>query len=219
MPRDFESRHGSAGDGAEEPGRRGVRAVPPRGRPRGSGLVPGPCAVPELAPVRLGVRGGFRLPRVARGRRRLAATGLAVAAAALATQLARGGGGGASAAAGPDGERPRGPSAAAQRPDENLGSRRARTSAVSAPVRIADAAAARLLRPGDRVDVIAGAHGPEPARAVARCARVDRMPRSVETDPVGAEHDGALVVLRVPRGKATALAGAGAAGRLAVTLC
>ncbi len=88
-----------------------------------------------------------------------------------------------------------------------------------APVRIADAAAVRLLHPGDRVDVIAGQGGTERARVVARSARVDRVPRSVETDPVGEADGGALVVLRVPRRTATALAGAGASGRLAVTLC
>jgi Flp pilus assembly protein CpaB len=90
---------------------------------------------------------------------------------------------------------------------------------VSVPVRIADAGAVRLLRPGDRVDVISGADGTGPSRVVARSARVDRLPRSVETGPVGAADGGALVVLRVPRGTATALAGAAAAGRLAVTLC
>lgn len=214
MPRYFEPRAGDAGDGAAGGARPAVSAGPSGGGARGWGPVPGPCAVPELVPVRPGLRGRLRLPRVVRGRRRVAAAGLAVAAAGLAAQLARGDGG--TSVAGRD--RERGPTPAVRPADENRAPGR-RGAEVSAPVRIADAAAARLLRPGDRVDVIAGADGSEPARAVARCAQVDRMPRSVETDLVGAEGGGTLVVLRVPRGKATALAGAGAAGRLAVTLC
>ncbi|MGW0467003.1 hypothetical protein ACWDX6_17250 [Streptomyces sp. NPDC003027] len=90
---------------------------------------------------------------------------------------------------------------------------------VSAPVRIADAAAVALLRPGDRVDVIAA---PDSAageagkpRVVATAARVADVPR-----PGGARPDGgALVVLSVPRSTATALAGAGITSQLAVTLC
>ncbi|RAJ62399.1 hypothetical protein K378_03749 [Streptomyces sp. Amel2xB2] len=67
--------------------------------------------------------------------------------------------------------------------------------------------------------MIAGSGGTEAARVVARRVLVDRVPGPGETDPVGATEDGALVVLRVPRATATALAGAGADGRLAVTLC
>lgn len=238
MPRDFEPRHGglgdSVGDGWETGGRdararrrggrsrpglrggRGGRSGPWSGR--GSGPVPGPRPVPELTPVRPGLRSRHRMPRVLRGRRRLTAAGLAVAALALAAQIARGDDDGPSGA-GPGREPPVGPTAAAQRAHGRSGAGHGPVSEVSAPVRIADAAAVRLLHPGDRVDVIAGAHGTEQARVVARCARVDRMPRSRETDPVGPGQEGALVVLRVPREKATALAGAGAAGRLAVTLC
>ncbi|EGX60505.1 hypothetical protein SZN_07712, partial [Streptomyces zinciresistens K42] len=87
---------------------------------------------------------------------------------------------------------------------------------VSAPVRVADAAAAGLLRPGDRVDVIAareGARG-EAAEVVARGARVTEVPGP----PDASAQDGALVVLSVPRPTAARLAGAGATARLAVTL-
>ncbi|MET9963228.1 hypothetical protein ABZ128_29880 [Streptomyces sp. NPDC006326] len=85
---------------------------------------------------------------------------------------------------------------------------------VSAPVRIADAATVRLLRPGDRVDVVA-AERAGPPRVVAAGARVAEVP-----DPEKAEGDGgALVVLSVPRETARALVGAGAVARLAVTLC
>ncbi|KOX29074.1 hypothetical protein ADL06_12965 [Streptomyces sp. NRRL F-6491] len=90
---------------------------------------------------------------------------------------------------------------------------------VSAPVRIADAATVRLLRPGDRVDVIAAPHAPPGgdggARVVASGARVAEVPRADGDGPDG----GALVVLSVPRATAATLAGAGVTSRLAVTVC
>ncbi|MFP1629582.1 RcpC/CpaB family pilus assembly protein [Streptomyces sp. 5K101] len=172
--------------------------------------------MPQFAPLR--VRGSSRrLRRALRRQRRAMAAGLAVTAAALAASSARGpddpggrsgphGQGvpetGALAAAAPAREH--------RRPDDVL---------VSAPVRIADAATVRLLRPGDRVDVIAAADSPpgeEPsAKVVASGVRVAAIPRAGE-DPVG---DGALIVLSVPRTTAAALAGAGATSRLAVTVC
>ncbi|MFD6431300.1 RcpC/CpaB family pilus assembly protein [Streptomyces venezuelae] len=88
---------------------------------------------------------------------------------------------------------------------------------MTAPVRIADADTVRLLRPGDRVDVIAAdgspSAGAEP-QVVASGARVTAVPEPGET-PV---ESGALVVLSVPRDAAARLAGAGASARLAVTL-
>ncbi|MFJ3903262.1 RcpC/CpaB family pilus assembly protein [Streptomyces sp. NPDC090025] len=90
---------------------------------------------------------------------------------------------------------------------------------VSAPVRISDAATVRLLRPGDRVDVIAAPNSAlgeaGEAHVVASGVRVAEVPRSGETRSDG----GALVVLSVPRSTATALAGAGMTSQLAVTLC
>ncbi|CAL9472795.1 hypothetical protein SUDANB96_02892 [Streptomyces sp. enrichment culture] len=89
---------------------------------------------------------------------------------------------------------------------------------VTAPVRIADGATVRLLRPGDRVDVIAAqetALGGE-ARVVARGALVRRVPE-LDAETEGAE-SGALVVLSVPRDTAARLAGASTTARLAVTL-
>jgi len=88
---------------------------------------------------------------------------------------------------------------------------------VSAPVRIADSATVRLLRPGDRVDVIAAEESAPGgnARVVARGARVTKVP----DPPPGATEGGALVVLSVPRSTAARLAGASATARLAVTLC
>ncbi|MGW1890193.1 hypothetical protein ACWCP6_07960 [Streptomyces sp. NPDC002004] len=83
---------------------------------------------------------------------------------------------------------------------------------VTAPVRIADAAAVRLLHPGDRVDVVAA--GETGARVVAPRARVVEVPEAQDTAAEG----GALVVLSVPRPTAARLAGAAATSRLAVTL-
>lgn len=102
---------------------------------------------------------------------------------------------------------------------------------VSAPVRIADAAAVRLLRPGDRVDVVAAGAGAgsgdgrgsggQDGRVVAAGARVSSVPDSAESAESAGEAasaGGALVVLSVPRETAARLAGAGATSRLAVTL-
>lgn len=88
---------------------------------------------------------------------------------------------------------------------------------VSAPVRIADAAAVRLLRPGDRVDVVA-AERSGPPRVVAVAARVAEVPDPEKGVGTGGD-SGALVVLSVPRETARALVGAGTVSRLAVALC
>ncbi|MFK8912607.1 hypothetical protein, partial [Streptomyces sp. YS-3] len=165
-----------------------------------------------------------------RRRRRAMAAGLAVAAAALAAVGARAPG---RAEAGPPA-----PGAVAA---VNTGARQTATASspaakavdvVSAPVRIADAETVRLLRPGDRVDVIAapdssppgtggmggsgGRGGSGAARLVASGARVTEVPR---LRGPSASDEGALVVLSVPRATATALAGAGATSRLVVTWC
>ncbi|MGJ5827253.1 hypothetical protein [Streptomyces ossamyceticus] len=161
---------------------------------------PPTCEVPHFAPLR--VRGGAqRLRRLARCRRRAMAAGLAMTAAALLATAAGPGDG--------DGERVRGHPVADPVPE-----RRATTGTVTAPVRIADGATVRLLRPGDRVDVIAAeqsATGGD-ARVVARGARVTKVPAASATE------SGALIVLSVPRSTAARLAGAGATSRLAVTL-
>lgn len=96
---------------------------------------------------------------------------------------------------------------------------------VSAPVRIADAAAVRLLRTGDLVDVIA-ADG-STSRVVASGARVTELPGAADGGADGGadeaidipSQEGALVVVSVPRTTAAKLAGAGATARLAVTVC
>ncbi|WP_369271627.1 hypothetical protein AB5J55_17755 [Streptomyces sp. R11] len=164
---------------------------------------PAVCEVPHFAPVR--VRGGrYRLRRLVRQRRRAVAAGLAVTAAALV-------------AAGPgEADRARGhPVAEPIRPHRTVERARA-VETVSAPVRISDGATVRLLRPGDRIDVIAAEeNGVGEARVVARGARVTKVPEPLDT----AGESGALVVLSVPRSTAARLAGASATARLAVTLC
>jgi Flp pilus assembly protein CpaB len=90
---------------------------------------------------------------------------------------------------------------------------------VATPVRIADAGAVRLLRAGDRVDVLAAAGGPVDdvlpvpagrARTVVSSVPVIAVPRERAAD------QGALVVLATSREQSAALAGAGP--RLSVTI-
>ncbi len=141
--------------------------------------------------------------------------GLAVTAAALVAAGPREADRSRGHLAGPSGERAA-PMSPGDRPSDRPG--HAGTT-VSAPVRLADAATVRLLRPGDRVDVIAAeetAAGGE-VRVVARGARVTEVPEPV--DGAGDTGDGgALVVLSVPRSTAAGLAGASATARLAVTV-
>ncbi|MEU8558266.1 hypothetical protein ACFY9G_31105 [Streptomyces anthocyanicus] len=155
--------------------------------------------MPQFAPVR--VRGGrHRLHRLVRHRRRALAAGLVVTAAALVAAGPHPGAGGQ------DARRARG---------HPVGERPA-TRFVAAPVRIADAATVRLLRPGDLVDVVAaGDGGADDASVVARGVRVTKVPEPVADPAAG----GALVVVSVPRATAHRLVGAGTTERLAVTLC
>ncbi|MFJ4694001.1 RcpC/CpaB family pilus assembly protein [Streptomyces sp. NPDC088766] len=194
--------------------------------------VPPSCEVPPFAPVR--VRGGLhRLRLLAGTRRRALAVGLAVTAAALVAagprdgDTARGHPGGGSHAG--EGSHVRAQSSA-RAPSDG----RRTAGRVRAPVRIADAATVRLLRPGDRVDVIAVDPAGRPAardgeaRVVARGALVTKVPDpsagagggedGADLGVEGSGDGGALVVLSVPRSTAARLAGAGATARLAVTL-
>ncbi|MEV6019690.1 MULTISPECIES: hypothetical protein [unclassified Streptomyces] len=172
-------------------------------RPPGADTPP-TCEVPQFAPVR--VRGGLhRLRLLTRHRRRTAAACLAMTAAALV-------------AAGPgDDGRGRGhpvpgpPAASASASTASRVRGPGAAGTVRAPVRIADGATVSLLRPGDRVDVVAADAGGE-VRVVAAGARVTGVP------DIGATGTGALVVLSVPRATAVRLAGAGTTSRLAVTL-
>ncbi|MEU5798548.1 hypothetical protein ABZ800_34255 [Streptomyces sp. NPDC047813] len=208
MPLSFTSLLSPASDAAAP-----RAAFPPSLRlPRPLGTdAPATCEVPPFPPVR--VRGGrYRVQRLVRHRGRAVAAGLAVTAAAL---VAAGPGTSAQAHRTDAAPRParsaRGhPPAAPLPPSRPAG-------LVAAPVRIADAATVRLLRPGDRVDVVA-AQDPSAgggARVLARGVRVTRVPAPLD----GAAETGALVVLAVPRALAAGLVGASATARLAVTLC
>ncbi|WP_416985854.1 RcpC/CpaB family pilus assembly protein [Streptomyces sp. T028] len=204
-------------------------SAPSHSFPAPSHPVPPSCDVPQFAPVR--VKGGWcPLLRLVRNRQRAVALGLAVTAVALV-------------AAGPVGP---GDSDLAPTRGHPDGAARSRTHArahsaagepvrrrpasgpakVTAPVRIADAATVRLLRPGDRVDVIAvPAPGPTAAggeaRVVARGVRVTKVPEPRDSSMDagdGGSDGGALVVLSVSRSTATRMAGASASALLAVTV-
>ncbi|WP_240796454.1 hypothetical protein [Streptomyces sp. RFCAC02] len=173
-------------------------------------------AVPAFPPVRPR-GGGWRPWRALRGRRRAVALSLTAAGAVLAVALP---GGvllpGTDVRSEPAAARP----AVAPAPvaAESAGSADA---VVRAPVRIADAAAAALIEPGDRVDVLAAfpaTAGQEvrAAEVVARRATVAEVPRADGAGPVDGA-GGALLVLNVPRRTAAELAGAAAVAELAVT--
>ena len=82
---------------------------------------------------------------------------------------------------------------------------------VAVPVRLADAGVAGLLRPGDRVDVLAARA--EGARTVATAVPVLDVPQ-----PGDETGEGALVVLRTGREQAAALARAEVDARLSVAI-
>lgn len=176
---------------------------------------PPPCGVPAFEPLRVRGGGGRGLRRAVWRQRRALAAGLALTAAALAATglggTGTGAGGDTAYGAGAGGTSGAGGAVSGQ-------VRRPAARLVSAPVRIADAGAVRLLRPGDRVDVIAAGEGGSGAavRVLAKGARVADVPQAPAD---GAAGDGALVVLSVPRETAASLAGAGISSRLAVALC
>ncbi len=90
-----------------------------------------------------------------------------------------------------------------------------RASLVAVPVRLADAASAALLRPGDRVDVLAAATSPDAppsAAVVAAAAPVLAVPAP------GPDLDGALVVLATPAPAAARLAAAAVSSRLSAVV-
>ncbi|WLQ34401.1 hypothetical protein P8A18_13565 [Streptomyces castrisilvae] len=167
------------------------------GAPPGPLPAPPPCGVPAFPPLRVRGGSGHRLRRAVWRQRRSMAAGLALTAAALAVSGFGGGGGGQGADAAPGRASPP-------------------VRLVSAPVRIADAATVRLLRPGDRVDVVASEGAGTKARVLAEGARVEQVP-AVSAE--GASGAGALIVLAVPRTTAADLAGAGISGGFAVILC
>lgn len=88
---------------------------------------------------------------------------------------------------------------------------------VAAPVRIADPGAVALLRPGDRVDVIAGA-GTAPGGGPARVVAPDLVVIGVPPGGADGAAEGALVVLAASPAVAARLVGTAATARLSVTV-
>lgn len=164
-------------------------AAGPRPLPRGA---PPPREVPGFEPLCPGR--GARLRRAVVMRRRLLAASLAMAAAALAAAPCSDAGGTPPAAS------PGGPESGVPGDAEGSAAEgRAGDAEVLAPVRIADAGVAGLLKPGDVVDVLAvGGEDGGPARVVARAARVAEITGAAKaphadrnTDATGAETTGA----------------------------
>ena len=94
---------------------------------------------------------------------------------------------------------------------------------VASPVRIADAASARLVRPGDVIDVLAAGPSDEggdtEARLVAAGVRVVLVPGDDETALAGESFgEGALVVLATTSEAATRLASEAVTSRLSLTI-
>jgi Flp pilus assembly protein CpaB len=88
---------------------------------------------------------------------------------------------------------------------------------VAVPVRIGDPGAVRLLRVGDRVDLLAAdPQGDQPARTVGRDVPVLAIPRPGEESP--GLTNGALVVLGLADGEAATVAQAAVASFLSVVL-
>jgi Flp pilus assembly protein CpaB len=84
---------------------------------------------------------------------------------------------------------------------------------VAAPIRLADAAVAGLVHPGDRVDVVA-VTGSGATSTVASGAQVLAVPPI----PDGEGQDGALIVLAVPEWAAARVVASALEARLAITL-
>ncbi|MFJ2092099.1 hypothetical protein ACIOEW_22935 [Streptomyces sp. NPDC087901] len=185
-------------------------AISPSASPPLPAPAPPPCGVPPFPPLRVRGGSGHRLRRAVWRQRRAMGAGLALTAAALAASGLGGGeaGGGGSGAGGAGSGAAHAAGTAHRRASPPV-------RLMSAPVRIADAETVRLLRPGDRVDVIASEGAGGGSRVLAKGARVTQVPASTE----GSAESGALIVLSVPRATATALAGAGISAGFAVILC
>ncbi len=90
---------------------------------------------------------------------------------------------------------------------------------VAVPLRIADPGSVRLLRVGDRVDVVATDPANGRAEVAAAGVPVVALPRGSRSEPDSAGlSGGALVVLAVPRSVAVSLAGRAATDLLSVLI-
>ena len=89
---------------------------------------------------------------------------------------------------------------------------------VAAPVRVADAGTAGLVRPGDRVDVLATPAGQDSAGQLTRTVAANVVVVAVPGGDGAGFIDGALLVLATTPAEAAALAGATVTDRLSLTL-
>jgi pilus assembly protein CpaB len=90
---------------------------------------------------------------------------------------------------------------------------------VATPVRVADAGTAGLVRPGDRVDVLATPAGPDTAGDPTRVVAADVVVVAVPGAADGGDFvDGALLVFATTPAEAASLAGAAITDRLSLTL-
>jgi Flp pilus assembly protein CpaB len=89
---------------------------------------------------------------------------------------------------------------------------------VAAPVRVADAGTAGLVRPGDRVDVLATPASQDLIGQPTRTVAADVVVVAVPGEEGAGYLDGALLVLATTPAQAAALAGATVTDRLSLTL-
>ena len=96
-----------------------------------------------------------------------------------------------------------------------LGDEEREDGLVAVPVRLADPASTALVRPGDRVDVLAASSspgGPPAASVVAAAVQVLAVP------PASEDVEGALLVVATPSATAVRLAGAAVSAQLSVVV-
>jgi len=95
-----------------------------------------------------------------------------------------------------------------------------RAGFVTAPLRLADAEVAALVRPGDRVDVLAAEPEAAAAAVVARRVRVLTVPAPAEDSGLGstAGGEGALLLVEVPADVAARLAQAAVSASISIVL-
>ena len=103
--------------------------------------------------------------------------------------------------------------------EASLGTPRAGPGKVIAPLRLADAQVAQLLRVGDRVDVIASGRSDGKAQVIAGDVVVVGLPHPSDSGGLtGGDSGGQLVLVEVDLTTATTLNDVAAAGRLSVAL-
>ncbi|RVX44899.1 Flp pilus assembly protein CpaB [Nonomuraea polychroma] len=89
---------------------------------------------------------------------------------------------------------------------------------VATPVRISDPAAARLLSPGSRINVLAAWEEAHPARTIAEDVSVITAAAQRQADENSSNSNGTLIVLATTSTQAAELAAAQAHARLSITI-